>query len=58
MTDNTAAAGDPDDAMHAFAELALITVNADPAEQTLRRVAETGQTHPRRGGGRLAHRHP
>jgi len=26
--------------MHAFAELARLTVNADPAEQTLRRVAE------------------
>ena len=26
--------------MHAFAELALITVNTDPPEQTLRRVAE------------------
>jgi GAF domain-containing protein len=35
----------PDDAddhrqMHAFAELARLTVNADPPEQTLRRVAE------------------
>jgi len=39
---NDTAAGDDDrrDAMHAFAELALITVNADPAEKTLRRVAE------------------
>src|SRR3954447_15801023 len=28
------------DPMHAFAELALITVDASPPEQTLRRVAE------------------
>jgi len=35
-----AAGGDSRDPMHAFAELALITVNTAPAEQTLRRVTE------------------
>jgi GAF domain-containing protein len=37
---NSDAADDRRGAMHAFAELALITVNADPAEHTLHRVAE------------------
>jgi GAF domain-containing protein len=41
MDENTADFGDESrDVMHAFAELALITVNADPAERTLHRVAE------------------
>jgi len=44
-TDGNAPDPAPDDAedpgqMHAFAELARLTVNADPPEQTLRRVAE------------------
>ena len=42
-----AAGGDSRDPMHAFAELALITVDTAPAEQTLRRVTEmTKQTLP------------
>jgi len=48
VTDNNTAVPDgnrPDapmarDSMHAFAEMALITVNGDPPEQTLHRVAE------------------
>ena len=41
MDDHHAAADDDRvEAMHAFAELALITVNTDSPEQTLRRVAE------------------
>jgi GAF domain-containing protein len=42
MTDTTPAydSAEHRDAMHAFAELALITVNTDSPERTLRRVAE------------------
>jgi GAF domain-containing protein len=40
MMDKASSADDRDEVMHAFAELALIAVNADPAEHTLRRVAE------------------
>jgi GAF domain-containing protein len=40
MTTNTSPEDDRQDVIHAFAELALITVNGDPAEHRLRRVAE------------------
>src|SRR5437764_12552630 len=40
MDDSTTSDEDHRDPMHAFAELALITVNAASSEQTLRRVAE------------------
>ena len=42
MDDTTAPPDEAEerDLLQAFAELALITVNTDPPEQTLRRVAE------------------
>jgi hypothetical protein len=45
MDDTTAASDKAEDGdlLQAFAQLALITVNTDPPEQTLRRVAELAQ---------------
>ena len=58
LPENTSPEDDRQDVRHAFAELALITVNGDPAEHTLRRVAELAKRSLGGVGECVSHSYP